>query len=135
MPGGDIVIEDGEGRLIDLAGIMGGDLSAVDANTKNVLLFVQTYNPINIRKTSMALAQRTTAATIFEKGTDTELVAPAILQAIDLFKDLTLGGIPEKNIIDIYPNPYKTKVIKIRFGFHLGTPWGSPLPKRISVLI
>jgi phenylalanyl-tRNA synthetase beta chain len=124
LPGGDIVIEDGEGRLIDLAGIMGGDLSAIDADTKNVLLFVQTYNPINIRKTSMALAQRTIAATIFEKGTDTELVAPAIISAIDLFKDLT-GGVPEKNIIDLYPNPYKTKTVKIGFDFieqRLGVP-------------
>jgi phenylalanyl-tRNA synthetase beta chain len=116
LPGGDIVIEDGEGRLIDLAGIMGGDLSAVDNNTQNVLLFVQTYNPTAIRKTSMMLAQRTIAATIFEKGTDTELVAPAILEAISLFKNLT-GGVPEKNIIDIYPNPYKTKAIDINLGF------------------
>ncbi len=116
LPGGDIVIEDGEGRIIDLAGIMGGDLSAVSSETKNVLLFVQTYNPVNIRKTSMALAHRTTAATIFEKGTDTELVAPAILEAINLFKKIT-GGTPEKNIIDIYPNPYKTKVVKIDLNF------------------
>jgi len=64
----------------------------------------------------MALAQRTAAATIFEKGTDTELVGPAMLAAIDLFKKLT-GGIPEKNIIDIYPNPYKTKTVKIDLGF------------------
>lgn len=128
LPGGDIVIEDGDGRLIDLAGIMGGDLSSVDADTKNVLLFVQTYNPINIRKTSMALAQRTTAATIFEKGTDTELVAPAILQAIDLFKDIT-GGTPEKNIIDIYPNPYKTKVVKIDLDF-IEKRLGVSIPKK-----
>src|SRR3990167_6266301 len=43
---GDIIIEDGEKRIIDLAGIMGGKLSAVDENTRNILLFVQTYNPI-----------------------------------------------------------------------------------------
>lgn len=116
LPGGDIVIEDGGGRLIDLAGIMGGNLSAVDTDTKNILLFVQTYNPVVIRKTSMNLAQRTIAATIFEKGTDTELVAPAILEAIKLFKDLT-GGVPEKNIIDIYPHPYKTGSIDINLGF------------------
>lgn len=116
LPGGDIVIDDGNARIIDLAGIMGGNLSAVDANTKNVLLFVQTYNPVNIRKTSMALAQRTMAATIFEKGTDTELVALTILEAIDLFKKLT-GGIPEKKIIDIYPNPYKTKKVSVGLDF------------------
>lgn len=108
LMGGDIVIEDGAARLIDLAGIMGGNLSAVDANTKNVLLFVQTYNPIAIRKTSMALAQRTMAATIFEKGTDPELVAPAITTAINLFQKLT-GGVPEKQILDIYKESYKEK--------------------------
>lgn len=128
LPGGDIVIEDGSGRIIDLAGIMGGDLSAVTADTKNVLLFVQTYNPINIRKTSMALAHRTDAATIFEKGTDTELVAPAILAAIDLFKDLTTG-IPEKEIIDIYPNPYKTRVVKIELEF-IEKRLGVSIPKK-----
>ncbi len=108
--GADIVIEDGEGKLIDLAGVMGGNLSMVDENTKNVLLFVQTYNPINIRKTSMGLAQRTTAATIFEKGTDPELVSAGILEGIKLFERLT-GGKSEKEILDIYPNPYKTKNI------------------------
>lgn len=128
LPGGDIVIEDGDERLIDLAGVMGGDLSAVDENTKSVLLFVQTYNPVNIRKTSMALAQRTVAATIFEKGTDTELVGPAILQAIDLFKDLT-GGTPNKNIIDIYPNPYKTKTGKISLDF-IEERLGVAIPKK-----
>lgn len=116
LPGGDIVIEDGNGRLIDLAGVMGGRLSMVDENTKNVLLFVQTYNPINIRKTSMYLAQRTAAATIFEKGTDAELVAPAILQAIELFKSLTRGEV-SKNILNIYPAPYKTltAVVSLKF--------------------
>jgi phenylalanyl-tRNA synthetase beta chain len=111
LPGGDIVIEDGEGRLIDLAGIMGGHLSAVDDNTKNVLLFVQTYNPINIRKTSMALSQRTQAAAIFEKGTDEELVAPAILSAIEMFKSITHCDVSE-NILDLYPKSYKTTTIK-----------------------
>lgn len=116
LPGGDIVIEDGNGQLIDLAGVMGGRLSMVDENTKNVLLFVQTYNPINIRKTSMYLAQRTAAATIFEKGTDAELVAPAILQAIELFKSLTRGEV-SKNILNIYPAPYKTltAVVSLKF--------------------
>lgn len=120
--GGDIVIEDGEGRLIDLAGVMGGKLSAVDENTKNVLLFVQTYEPVKIRKTSMGLAQRTMAASYFEKGIDPELVSPAILKAVDLFKSIC-KGIPEKEIIDIYPSPFKPKKISVDLGFinkHLG---------------
>lgn len=111
LPGGDIVIEDGERRLIDLAGIMGGSLSAVDENTNNVLLFVQTYNPVNIRKTSMALSQRTQAASIFEKGTDEELVSQGILSAIDMFKSIAKGEVA-KNILNIYPKPFKSITIK-----------------------
>jgi len=116
LKGNDIVIEDGEGRLIDLAGVMGGALSAVDENTKNVLLFVQTYDAVRIRKTSMGLAQRTIAATIFEKGTDPELVTPAILKGIELFKSLCHGE-AEKEIIDLYPAPFKPKKISLDLEF------------------
>jgi phenylalanyl-tRNA synthetase beta chain len=116
LAGGDIVIEDGEGRLIDLAGVMGGNLSAVDENTKNVLLFVQTYDPVRIRKTSMGLAQRTNAATIFEKGTDPELVSAGILEGINLFQKYS-GGDVENEILDIYPFPYKPKAVTTSIEF------------------
>lgn len=124
LQGGDIVIEDGGGRLIDLAGIMGGDLSKVDDSTKNVLLFVQTYNPVYIRKTSMALAQRSIAASIFEKGADTELVNQGMIMGIDLFKKIT-KGVAEREIIDIYPNPPKPKKVLTSLDFiqkRLGCP-------------
>ena len=114
--GDDIVIEDGAKRLIDLAGIMGGGNSAVDEKSKNILLFVQTYNPANIRKTAMSLAQRTEAAELFEKGIDEELVYFGLQKGIELFKNIALGTI-EKQILDIYPNPYKEKNIKISFDF------------------
>lgn len=115
LPGGDIVIEDSK-KLIDLAGIMGGANSAVDENTKNVLVFVQTYNPSKIRKTSMALAQRTEAATLFEKGVDAEGVEVALRHAVDMFVNLTQGQ-PAKKALDIYPNPYKPKKVEVTIGF------------------
>jgi phenylalanyl-tRNA synthetase beta chain len=65
LPAGVIVIEDGEGRLIDLCGIMGAKNSEVDEGTRRVLLFVQVYDPVRIRKSSMALGHRTEAALIF----------------------------------------------------------------------
>lgn len=116
LAGGDIVIEDEEGRLIDLAGIMGGLNSAVDNTTKNVLAFVQTYNPINIRKTSMSLAQRTDAASLFEKGLDPEQVEITIRRAIDLFVQ-SCGGKPAKEILDLYQNPYKPKIVSASHEF------------------
>lgn len=110
LEGGDIVIEDGGGRLIDLCGIMGGQNSAIDKDTKNVLLFVQTYDQHRIRKTSMGLAQRSEAAVLFEKGLDTENVKQTIISSIELIEKLS-GGKSEKEILDIYPKPYKQKTI------------------------
>lgn len=112
LDGGDIVIEDGSGNLIDLCGIMGGESSEIDNNTKNVLLFVQNYNQHKIRKTSMSLGQRTEAAVLFEKGLDSENVTPAILSAISMIEKLA-DGKTEKEILDIYPNPYKTKTVSV----------------------
>lgn len=116
LEGGDIVIEDGQGRLIDLCGIMGGENSAVDNNTKRVLLFVQTYDPIRIRKTSMKHGQRTEAATLFEKNLDPENVLPTILYGIHLFKEWA-GAKEVSRIIDIYHNQYKSRKITVSSQF------------------
>lgn len=116
LPGGDIVIEDGSGKLIDLPGIMGGVSSMVTNDTKNVLLFVQTYEPSHIRKTSMTLAKRSEASSLFEKGLDTELVEKTIRRGIDMLEELS-GGTAEKTILDIYPNPYKAKTVKLSLDF------------------
>ncbi len=110
LPGGDIVIEDGEKRLIDLCGIMGGANSAVSENTKNVLLFVQTYSPKHIRATSMTLGQRSEAAQIFEKSPDPEAVMPVLQRGIQLFKEWS-NGIQGSKIIDLYSRPYKPKIV------------------------
>lgn len=110
LPGGDIVIEDGGKRLIDLCGIMGAANSAVEGNTKNVLLFVQTYSPKHIRATSMTLGQRSEAAVIFEKSPDPEMVLPVLQKGIQLFKEWA-NGLQGSKIIDIYPNPYKPKTV------------------------
>jgi phenylalanyl-tRNA synthetase beta chain len=123
LPGGDIVIEDGSKRLIDLAGIMGGENSAIDSTTKNVLVFVQTYDPVHIRRTSMKLAHRTQAAGLFEKGLDTELVGSAIKRCIDLFEGLT-GGKAKQQILDIYPKKPAMKKVTVSQDFislYLGT--------------
>ncbi len=93
LPGGDIVIADGSGELIDLCGIMGGLNSSVTDTTRNVLLFVQTYAKNPIRATSMALGHRTAAAVLFEKGLPTEQVLPVLKIASRLITRLAGGKI------------------------------------------
>ena len=105
LPGGDIVIEDGSGRLIDLCGIMGGHNSAISNTTNKIILFVQTYNKEKVRRTVMTTNQRTLAATYFEKGLDEERVEAATTLGYQLIEKYCQGKISSK-IYDIYPNPY-----------------------------
>ncbi|MCL4364162.1 phenylalanine--tRNA ligase subunit beta [Patescibacteria group bacterium] len=112
LPGGDVVIEDGSGKLIDLCGIMGGLNSAINPKTKRVVLFVQTYNKSKIRKTTMSTGQRTIAATFFEKGLDEERVEATTVTASELIEKYCSGIIVSK-IQDIYPKKYQGKVIEI----------------------
>lgn len=116
LPGGDIVIEDGEGKIIDLCGIMGAQNSAINENTKNVLLFVQHYNPAQIRKTSMSTGLRSAASTLFEKDLDPQNVLPTLRRGIDLLTQLT-GGKAESIILDIWPLPDKQKEVQIAQDF------------------
>ena len=116
LPGGDIVIEDGKGRLIDLCGIMGGLNSCVSKNSKRIILFVQTYNKQKIRKTAMTTGVRTVAATYFEKGLDEERVETTLVLGIKLLEQYALAE-TSSQIYDIYPHPYQKKSIKTNFNF------------------
>ena len=123
LPGGDIVIEDGKGRLIDLCGIMGAQNSSIKESTHTIVLFLQTYNPVSIRRTSMKLAHRTEAAGLFEKGVDSELVLPAIMEGVRLVQEIAGGKIASK-LYDIYPKPfipYSVSVNRNKVDEFLGT--------------
>jgi len=109
---GTIIIEDGEGRIIDLCGIMGGKNSEVDEKTKRVLLFIQTYDPVRIRQACQKLAFRTDAASRFEKGVDPEGVLIAMEKAIEMFEKNAEAEVASQ-LIDIYSNPPQEKRVKL----------------------
>ena len=108
----DIIIEDGEGRLIDLCGIMGGSLSEVDSKTKNVLYCIQIYQPQAIRHTSLRLQQRSLASQIFEKNPDQNIVIPALIKGTQMLQERT-GGVISSKILDYHPKPLKKKFVTI----------------------
>ena len=112
LPGNDTVIEDGDGKLIDLCGIMGGFNSAVTPKTNKVVLFVQTYNPQKIRRTSTLTGQRTVAAIYFEKGLDEEKVESTTAYGIELLQKYANAKISSQ-LYDIYPHSYKIKKITV----------------------
>lgn len=83
LPEGSIIIEDQE-KLIDLAGLMGGKNSEIDQNTKDVFLLVPFYQPVAIRKTSLATGLRTEASNRFEKKLDPNMHPTALNRTVKL---------------------------------------------------
>lgn len=98
-----LVIADNSGPL-DIAGIKGGSLTAIDSETKNVLLSVCSFEPINIRHTRTKLGLRTDASDRFEKDLSPELVPMAMQRLATLLQKYAGAKISEE-IIDVYPNP------------------------------
>jgi len=109
---GDLVIEDGSGRLVDLCGIMGGQVAEVDEHTKRILLIVPVYDPKKIRRTSLRLQKRTIAAQLYEKQPDPELCLPVLYKAIQLIKERA-GGEIASPLFDYYPLNRPPKLIAL----------------------
>lgn len=112
----DVIIDDGTERIIDLPGIMGTQNSVVTPQTKRIVVFIESNNPLYIRRTSMRLALRTLAATINEKHPDPELSKTTILRAIELYQKIARTK-PVGNLIDIYPKPIKASSITVTDDF------------------
>jgi len=111
IPKGAVIIESG-GKLIDLCGIMGGKNSEVDENTKRILVFIQIYDPIRIRKTSQKLLLRTEASTRFEKGIDPEGILPAMGRAIEMLKENANARIASK-LVDIKNEEWQQNEVEL----------------------
>lgn len=113
---GDIIIEDGDHRIVDLCGIMGGQVAQVDEHTKNILFIAPIYNPKNIRHTSLRLQKRTLAAQIYEKSPDVELPPHILSIANDLIMSRTRGTLSSK-IFDYYPKAVANDPIQLNLNW------------------
>jgi phenylalanyl-tRNA synthetase beta chain len=127
LGGKEVVFDNGEGVIIDLPGIMGTANTVVTKNTKNILLWIEDIDATKIRLASMRLAIRSQAAVLNEKHVDSNLGLPTILKGVELFTKYTGAKIGSK-LLDIYPNPQKTKSIKTNLDF-INTRLGINLTK------
>jgi len=95
---------------IAIAGVIGGNNSGVDKNTKNILIESAYFKPINIRKTSKDLGISTEASKRFERDTDINILVTALNKLAILIEDVAGGKISE-NLFDIYPQKFKLREI------------------------
>ena len=72
----DVVIADASGAIA-LAGVMGGLKTAVNANTKNILLEIAHFHPTLVRKSAKRHHLHTDAGFRFERGVDVENMSNA----------------------------------------------------------
>lgn len=131
LSGGDIVAEDGDGRIIDLLGIMGLENSVVKTHTKRVVYFINNDEPSRIRKTSLSLGIRTEAAILNEKHIDPERAYHALIRGIELFRKWANGEVASE-IIDMYPNKRTPKTILLSQE-KVEKIIGTPIPETFSV--
>lgn len=91
---GMLVICD-EGGIISLAGIMGGKCTAVDENTKNVLLESAWFDAVNIATTGQRLNLISDARMRFERGIDPSVVERGSIRALNLIQEICGGNVFE----------------------------------------
>jgi phenylalanyl-tRNA synthetase beta chain len=110
----DLMVCDGNGTGMCIAGVFGGIKSGVTAKTTNVFLEGAYWNPSYIRKTGTHHGLKTDASFRFERGTDPNNTAYAVKRAALLILELA-GGKISSELIDIYPNPIANRSIDVKF--------------------
>ena len=109
----DLMICDGNGNGMCIAGVFGGIKSGVTANTKNLFLESAHFSADYVRKTGMHHQLKTDASFRFERGTDPNLTVYALQRAAMLIKEVA-GGQVSSEIIDIYPNKIEHRTIEVK---------------------
>ena len=104
-----LMITDAAGSLA-IAGVMGGQESEVNANTRNVLLEAATFDGINNRRTAMALRIPSAASHRFARGIPPQLNPIGARRAAELMCQHANGRIVP-GLVDAYPQPQPPRVI------------------------
>ena len=99
----DIVITDGE-KPVCIAGVMGGENTEVDENTKNILIEAAIFDSVSIRYTASNLNLRSEASIRYGKGLSYEYTEKALNRACHLLQKCAnakvLSGVVSHDVID-----------------------------------
>jgi phenylalanyl-tRNA synthetase beta chain len=107
-----LVIADGR-RPVAIAGVIGGEESAVTVATTDILLEAANFNGPSVRQTSRALGLRTEASTRFERALPPELALAGARRAASLIAELAAGKV-HRDWADVYPRPQEPVRVNLR---------------------
>lgn len=114
LNGSEIMIKDAEDNPLCIAGVFGGEESAVTESTVDIFLESAYFNPVAIRKAAKAHGLSTDASFRFERGVDPNITSTAITHAVKLIQE-TAGGKLNGGLIEFYPEKIKNHYIILRF--------------------
>jgi phenylalanyl-tRNA synthetase beta chain len=104
-----------EQKAVALAGVMGGQNTEINDQTKDLLLESACFKPTNIRRTSKTLGLRTDASYRFERGADIGITDWASRRCAQLILQ-TAGGQLVDGVADANPTPGTPRQITLRHG-------------------
>ncbi|MCY3972669.1 MAG: phenylalanine--tRNA ligase subunit beta, partial [Candidatus Dadabacteria bacterium] len=107
----DLVIADGAGPVA-IAGIMGGEESAVSGETRDVLLEAACFSPPVVRRSSKRLKLSSESSYRFERGVDPAAPPPALARAAELMLSVA-GGSSRGMIADVCPEEVRPLEIDV----------------------
>jgi phenylalanyl-tRNA synthetase beta chain len=107
-----LVIADAN-RPVAIAGVIGGEETAVGAETTDILLEAATFSGSSVRQTARTLGLRTEASARFERGLPPELALAGARRAASLIAELA-GGTVHREWPDVYPHPQEPVRIRLR---------------------
>lgn len=108
----NLVIADGE-KPSALAGVMGGEISAIGANTLNIVLESAAFNAGSIRKTSYKHKLSTDSSYRFERHLSDHSAADASLRASQLISKYANAELCS-SVHDSWPEPGQAIILGIR---------------------
>ncbi len=101
-------------RPVAVAGVMGGEDSAVYEETRDVVIESAYFTPAQIRRTARKLNLHTEASNHFERGADPEAVLRAQERAVSLICEIA-GGVATEDYTDIYTKPVEPVGVNLRY--------------------
>lgn len=112
----DLMICDGNGKGLCIAGVFGGADSGVVSSTTNLFLESAWFSPVDIRKTSFRHGLRTDAAMRFEKNVDISNTLDVLKRAAMMIVEIAEGEIASSPV-DVYPSPANKSQVSLKYDF------------------
>jgi phenylalanyl-tRNA synthetase beta chain len=132
-----LVIADSR-QPVAIAGVIGGEDTAVTDGTTDILLEAATFNGSSVRQTARELGLRTEASSRFEKGLPAELALAGARRAASLIAELA-GGSVHREWADVYPLPQEPVRVQLRpalvdevLGLHVPLEEAESILKRLN---